>query len=222
MGSPLAVLARAALPGALALFFLSSAALAEAPAKGADPAAAPAPAATPGGEKFRCAADIYYSWKRLPPEQPPQRPTARSIPVPTLPIDEEYIKPAEVFFEKISQDDLSEEAAKKSLEAAKPGAITRAMNGCRAQHGEQARCVAEAMQSAEAEYKHFDFATRSAYLEGVKKDCERNTGICIGTRAGEAVCEKVKSPVPGPSAPSSPAAASEAEEAKGKKEEKKK
>lgn len=159
---------------ALLIFSRLPAAYAEDP-----PAATPPPA---GEVQYVCEADIYYSWRRLPPADSSG----------TNPVVDEAMKPIEVFFRKAHARASVKGDAETSLQALTLEFQALARKQCETDHQSQGSCSASRMLALGPEYRNLDFESRRLVREQVASDCAKNTGICTETRATEMECREAK------------------------------
>jgi hypothetical protein len=144
-------------------------------ASAAEPKGAAAPSPSPTPAEVYCEAEIFYSWKRLPNTKDKDAP----------PADESA---QEIFFLKVIERGQSSEIAEQKAKQSIFTALAKAQETCREQHENQSGCMMSQMNAFDPNIKTLDFETRRMILEQIEEDCARQTGLCVGTRAGEMTC----------------------------------
>ena len=178
------------------------------PAFGADPKAASGPTPSPAGGGtdfgFRCEADIFYIWKRVPKtpaplteREPGGRPAAPAVEPPPE-------EPIEVFFNRIGERGAAEKSAHERLERRLAAALGEAMSQCRAEHENRGKCIADGVRRAEDTYQNADYIARKAITQGIKDDCETSAGRCLSTKNGPITCDEDRPPEIAPAATAAP------------------
>lgn len=130
-----------------------------------------------------CEADIFYSWKRLPPKSPSEDSSSTSAPEASA--NQEAM---EVFFTRTGEQGAVEEEVKAKLETKLETIKAEAISTCRDDHEDQAHCVTAGIKRIAREYNLADYTSRGALLKSVTDTCEQSVGNCVSARAGEVKC----------------------------------
>ena len=187
---------------------------------GADPKAAAGPApGQSGGETdygFICEADIFYSWKRIPKTTAAELERSAGRGPAAAVVEPPQEEPIEVFFNRIGERGADSKAAQERLEKRLPSAQGQAMSQCRAEHENRGKCIADGVRRAEDTYQNADYIARKAITQGIKEDCELNSGRCLTTKSGPVSCNEDRPPEVAPAPTPPPAAAEPPPKAEGK------
>ncbi len=185
------------------------------------------PGAAASGIEYghKCEADIFYSWKRLPPKQAAAQPgqaNAEQGAKGEPPGEAAPEEPIEIFVARVSERGAAEKSARDRLEKRLPAEQGKAMAACAAEHENQGQCIADRVRRVESIYKSADYLSRRVINDGIKEDCANTFGRCLSTKSGQISCEEDRPPDVAPAAtptpaPSAAAAAPAKEDPKAKK-----
>lgn len=140
-----------------------------------------APAAAPDADaETVCEADVFYSWKRLPPPPAPGATAAAAAASP--------FEPEEVFFQKIIKRGTAKEALEAEVKSNAPSVEGKAREACVRLHENAGLCVADAVSLLGGAFSSLDFETRRVVRDRVVGDCAATSGQCLKTRVGDTTC----------------------------------
>jgi len=179
------------------IFLSSNLALAADKKEAAKPSEVVAEAPKEEKSLFTCKQEIFYSWKRIPKalkeesDAPKKgKPTVAPTPDPAI------YSPIKVNSAVIAETGASEAEVQAKLSAQLLLSLDQAADLCRRSHEVQGDCGAGKFGSLSSQLTRVDFETRRALAERILSDCEKSSGICLGTEAGEVVCHEEKIAAP--------------------------
>ncbi len=137
---------------------------------------------------YRCEADVFYVWKRVPRPQMTTDSSGKQVAMEST-LDESLLEPIDVFYSRPGATADSEAAAGQRLDTQLPAAQSQARTACERMHQSESRCVMSKLRLNGREYNLLDFRARQQFLDSVAEDCRRNVGVCLSTKVGKTRCE---------------------------------
>jgi len=135
-----------------------------------------------------CEADVFYTWKRLPPPPSAKEAQGQSTQRNTPPPAAGQTKPIEVFYRRVTKEGENEQLIRTLLSTRLSEERGAALSECREQHENSSGCVARKLRSISDQYRTLGFAARKTLLESITSDCQNRQGDCLSTRASELRC----------------------------------
>lgn len=136
---------------------------------------------------FSCTAGVSYKWRpAISIEQPKSEQGNEGKDG-----EKKEDTGVEVFFGTVQVSGATEEAAKAAIAEAINRAKTKADSACKDAHENQSKCIATKYTTNSTILHGLTFEQRKALQDGIKDDCLKANGNCLGSTATEHKCSEV-------------------------------